>query len=365
MVINEQKHILVAPLDWGLGHTTRCIPLIRHIQRLRHVPIFAGNTSQAAFIKEIFGNIECIHLDGYNITYSNWNKWAQIELLSQLPNIQKSINVEHKWLRQLEAQRKIDGIISDNRYGLFHSKITSVILTHQLCIQTGFGTLANRAIQKIHYKYLGNFNATWVVDAKDTPNLAGSLSHTSRLPANTSYIGLLSRFATTDATTNNSDAPLLILLSGPEPQRTALSRILWQQCLAHTAHTIFIEGSEAVQQPANIPSHITYHKRVAGQELAEIIKNAGMVICRSGYSTLMDLVALQKRAILIPTPGQTEQEYLGNTLHKQGLFYSIKQDHFNLQRALNETQQFPFHSISLQQHFNDHQPALENWINSL
>ncbi len=365
MVINEHKHILVAPLDWGLGHTTRCIPLISHIQRLSHFPVFAGNSSQIAFIKDTFSNIDVIHLEGYNITYSKWNKYAQIGLLSQLPGIQRSINTEHRWLQQLVTQRKIDGVISDNRYGLFHSKIPSVILTHQLCVQTGLGTFADRVIQKVHYRYLNNFNKTWIVDAPGTPNLAGSLSHTNQLPANTNHIGLLSRFETREDLVDPSHNSLLILLSGPEPQRTELSRILWQQCLHHPGNITFIEGSETAQRPATVPAHIAYHKRVVGSQLANILRNVSIVICRSGYSTIMDLVALQKKAILIPTPGQTEQEYLGTHLHEQGIFYCTKQGAFTLQQALQQTQQFPFRALNLQPHFSDYKPVLENWINTL
>ena len=132
MATQQPKHILIAPLDWGLGHTTRCIPLIRHIQQLGHVPVVAGNQAQRTFIEETFGNIENIHLEGYNISYSGWNRFSQAGLLSQLPRIQKTITAEHKWLQQLSHEIKIDGIISDNRYGLFHDTIPSVIITHQL-----------------------------------------------------------------------------------------------------------------------------------------------------------------------------------------------------------------------------------------
>lgn len=364
MATNAQKHILIAPLDWGLGHTTRVMPLISHIQSLGHIPVVAGNVAQRSFIKETFGKIDNIHLDGYDITYSKWNKWAQAGILAQLPHIQRAITNEHNWLKQITQEKKIDGIISDNRYGLFHPHIPSVILTHQLKVQSGFGNFTDRAIQKIHYKYLNRFGATWVVDAQNSCGLAGRLSHTKTLPHHTSYIGLLSRFSPV-ANATSGNGPLLVLLSGPEPQRSALSRILWQQVQSHNGEVIFVEGTKQAQPPAGIPAHIVWHQQLHGSAAEQAIRKAGMIVCRSGYSTLMDLAALQKKAILIPTPGQTEQEYLGQSLHKQGIFYSTQQKGFDLNAAITAAQQFPFHSLALQQHFNDYERVVKDWFCSL
>jgi len=369
LLTNKPKHILIAPLDWGLGHTTRCVPLISYIQSLGHNVTVAGNASQRAYIEETFGLIDFIHLEGYNIRYSEWNKWAQTGLLSQSPAIKRTINSEHKWLQKLSAERKIDGIISDNRYGLFHPDIPSVILTHQLQVQTGLGPVANLAVQKIHYHLLNRFNATWVVDVPGTPNLGGNLSHSSAQPRHTKYIGLLSRFANIEEVplpeNEGEECPLVILLSGPEPQRSILSRVLWQQSLGYEGKMIFIEGSELATPPDNIPPPITYYKRLTHQQLAPILQKAGMAICRSGYSTLMDLVALGKKAILIPTPGQTEQLYLGRHLHKQDIFYSTSQQGFNLASALNEANQFPYNPLKLQPAYNLHKDVLDKWLAAL
>src|SRR6185312_274155 len=133
-------------------------------------------------IEETFGHIDIIHLDGYHISYSGWNRWAQMGILSQLPRITKTIRREHEWLMKLCAQRQFDGIISDNRYGLFHPHIPCVILTHQVCVQTGFGNMPDNVIRKLHYKFLERFNETWIVDMPETPNLGGKLSHTRPLP---------------------------------------------------------------------------------------------------------------------------------------------------------------------------------------
>ena len=316
MVTCKHKHILIAPLDWGLGHTTRCVPLIRFLLRQGHIPLFAGNETQRRFIENSMGTIDFIHLEGYNIKYSRWNKYAQIGLLSQLPDILGTIKKEQKWLQQLTSARKIDGIISDNRYGLFHSSVPSVILTHQLQVKSGTGATADGFVRKLHYKFMNRFKAVWVVDTPESPGLAGTLSHPDRLPEHASYIGLLSQFENTPSIAGADKAKLLILLSGPEPQRSMLSAILWRQVQDFDGHVVFVEGTENAPVPARIPENVEWHKRLAGKALEHLLQSAGMVVCRSGYSTIMDLTALQKQAVLIPTPGQTEQEYLAERMTK-------------------------------------------------
>jgi predicted glycosyltransferase len=364
LATHQPKHILFAPLDWGLGHTTRCIPLIRYMQSLGHVPVIAGNASQRTFIEDTFGPIDFIHLEGYNIRYSRWNRIGQAGLLAQMPRILATIKAEHNWLLQVTKERQIDGIISDNRYGLHHPAIPSVILTHQLQVQTGIGDFADRALQKLHYTFLKRFHQTWVVDIPGTPNLGGKLSHPATLPQHNKYIGLLSQFEEMPHN-NNAGNHLLILLSGPEPQRTDLARILWQQALQHNGPITFIEGSESATTPPTIPAHINYHKRLTTQQLAPILADADIVTSRSGYSTLMDLIALRKKAIIIPTPGQTEQQYLGKHLHAQGLFYCAPQKGFDLQTALKEATQFPFHSLAIDGEFDGYKTVVEEWINTL
>ena len=364
MATPNAKRILIAPLDWGLGHTARCVPIIRSILRRGHIAIVAGNSWQRSFIEKTFAAINFVHLDGYNVIYSEWNRFAQAGLISQLPGLMKTINNEHKWLQPVVKELGINGIISDNRYGLYHPHIPSVIVTHQLQVQTGMGAFTDRSVQKLHYKYLDRFNETWVADVPGTPNLGGKLSHTAMLPKQVKYIGLLSQL-TEEKQEAASDGSLLILLSGPEPQRSILSELLWQQAVEHTGKIVFVEGSESVTMPLPIPPHITYHKRLTHEALAPLMQKAGMVICRSGYSTLMDLVALNKKAILIPTPGQTEQEYLGRHLMEQGVFYSTPQKSFVLSEALHAANEFPHHTLALADVYNNYEDVLHQWLESL
>ncbi len=340
------------------------MPLIRHIQGRGHRVFFAGNEWQRSFIRATFKDIDVTHLEGYNVTYSKWNKWGQVGVLSQLPRLNKTISAEYHWLRQTTKDLQIDGIISDNRYGLFHYDIPSVIMTHQLRVQTGMGNIVDGTVQKLHYKYLGRFDTTWIVDSSASPGLGGILSHPGALPKRSRYLGLLSQFANAK-TANDNDGSLLVLLSGPEPQRSDLSGILWQQVQDYEGKVTFVECSDTAIPPDTIPENITYHKWLANEQLGPLLSAADMVVSRSGYSTLMDLVALRKKAILIPTPAQTEQEYLGRHLHQQGVFYTAKQKGFDLNNALKEAAQFSYHSMALKGAYSAHDVIIEDWLKTL
>jgi len=363
LTANKAKHLLLAPLDWGMGHTTRCVPLIRHLQAAGHKVTFAGNATQCAFVTKTLP-IDTLHLQGYNITYSRKGSTFALHLLTQIPGILKSIRAEHSWLQQQVALHKFDGIISDNRYGLYHSTVPSVIITHQLRIHTGMGNMADNILQKLHYRFLSRFNECWIPDIAGEPNIAGSLSHPHTLPDNTHYIGPLSQLQkpSSAVTTGNT---LLILLSGPEPQRTILAGILWQQAINQRRPVVFVEGSAGCAAPTTIPAHITWHAQVHEGQLQLMLQEAAMVICRAGYSTIMDLLLLRKKAILIPTPGQAEQEYLAQHLFETGVFYTAKQRGFNLTSALENTNSFSYVNSIDPADLQRFIPVLDRWSDQL
>ena len=360
---NISKRILVAPLDWGLGHTTRCIPIINHLKALGHSVIVACNDWQKSFIENIYTDIETVHLDGYNVTYSAHDKLGKISLLGSVPSICAAIKREEQWLQRHIKQLNIDGIISDNRYGLHHQSVPSVIITHQLEVQTGMGKGSNRLIQKLHYKFLAQFDGVWVPDVKGDINLGGQLSHPKHLPLNAQYIGLLSQFQDVGPK-RNWDGYLLILLSGPEPQRSILEKILWQQAMAFAGKVVFVAGKEQ-KAPADIPGHITYHARLGGAELAHVIQGAALVVCRSGYSTIMDLMLLGKSGILIPTPGQTEQEYLATSLSESRFFMAATQKNIDLAKMVPAFAHLNRHSALFSDKYQLYKPVLEEWLNGI
>jgi UDP:flavonoid glycosyltransferase YjiC (YdhE family) len=357
------KHILIAPLDWGTGHTTRCIPLIRHLLAHGQQVTMAGNSVQENLIKKNFPDLNVVRLNGYNVTYSKRRSSFLPKLLLQLPRLAATVREEHQWLCNYVRDHQVDGIISDNRYGCYHHKVPSVILTHQLQIMTGMGAAADKLLRQLHYKYLARFQECWVPDVPGSPNLAGNLSHPSHLPHHTHYIGMLSQMQPGNTPTTTEH--LLIVLSGPEPQRSQLSDLLWKSVQNSDQRIVFVEGSAAIEPRTSVPAHIQYHLQLGAAALQPLMEQAHLVICRSGYSTLMDLVLLNKKALLIPTPGQTEQEYLAHSLQQQGIFMAARQSLLQLNKELAAVASFPFQKLALPGGHQQFVPTLDRWIHSL
>lgn len=327
------KKILIAPLDWGLGHTTRCLPVIAALLQQGHTLVAAAEGAPAAILKAQFPELQILPLKGYHIAYSRNAGMFTPKLLLQIPKIIRRIIYEHRWLKQVQARHQFDVIISDNRYGLYHASLKSVIMTHQVQILSGMGRLTDKILLSLHCNRLEQFDQCWVVDDA-TKGLSGILAHPAQMPGNAAYIGTLSqfmRYTTPDTTAEHC----LVLLSGPEPMRSQLEHILWRQCSALTGYRfIFVAGNIKGKAPDHCPEHIQYHPYLGGTALLEAIATARLVICRSGYSTLMDLDYLHKEAILIPTPGQTEQEYLARYWSDSGRAIHYTQDNIQLEAGI-------------------------------
>jgi uncharacterized protein (TIGR00661 family) len=355
------KRILIAPLDWGLGHTTRCIPIIHQLQGMGHTVVFAGNETQQSFIRQSFPQIDSRLLEGYRVMYSK--RALMLTLLLQLPRLLNTIRREHLWLKSFVAYEKIDGIISDNRYGLWHAQKPSIILTHQPGILTGLISWTDTVVRKIHYQFLARFSEVWIPDQPDETSLAGKLSHPPELPERRCYIGWLSQFSKGDR--NASNKHVLILLSGPEPQRSILADKLWQQAKNLQQPIVFVEGKQGALRN-DIPPHIRHIALADAQTLQPLLVAASLVICRSGYSTLMDLAMFGKPAILIPTPGQTEQEYLAKALAQAGIFYTAAQEEFALSEEMLMAESGSRLGMSLDMGRADLlAPALAQWLEKL
>lgn len=313
-----------------MGHTTRCIPIITYLLSLDCEVTVAAETQAATLLKTNFPELEILPLRGYRVSYARSAKGFSVKILSQIPKILRAIAHERRWLRELVEQRKFDLVISDNRYGLKVSGVPSVIMTHQLMIKSGKGAIVDRLLQKVHYRVLESFDECWVVDRPGADNLADQLSHPKQIPLNANYIGWLSQLSVGDIT-ENRNGPILILLSGPEPTRTMLEVLLLEQCVALPHYNfIFVAGTTTGTVPDKLPGHITYHTYVSAKQLSQILPTASLVVCRSGYSTVMDLAIAGKKALLIPTPGQPEQEYLAVSLMARGLFLYQNQVSLNL-----------------------------------
>lgn len=336
-----QKKVLVVPLDWGLGHATRDIPLIHELLNAGCEVVIAAEGKHAALLSREFPRITILPLPGYNIQYSQKGLFFGLKIIRQIPKIIRAVKYEQAWLRRTVADLGINAVISDNRFGLYHPDIPCVFISHQLLIKTPFGGFTERLLQQLNYRFIRRYSACWIPDFAAEPNLSGALAHPAKLPPHTTYIGCLSRFEPKENVEKKYD--LLALISGPEPQRTNLENLLIAQLKQQPGmKALLVSGRPDQAEKKEIAPGIWQVSHMGAKDLNEAMLAADMVLTRSGYTTLMDLAKLNKKAILIPTPGQSEQEYLGKYLMQKGYFYSVPQHQFDLAKTLENVKVFPF-----------------------
>jgi len=324
----------------------------------------AGTSWQLEFLARYFPALAFEIRPGYNVRYAEKGSRLKWSLLQQFPKITRSMRSEHQWLLYFSEKHSLHGIISDNCYGLWHPHIPNVILTHQLQIKSGMGPAADQALLLAHYRILQRFNAVWVVD-NEANGLAGRLSHPKKLPEHCTYLGPVSQFYNHPSPSGQvATGPLLVLLSGPEPQRSLLSDILWQQVSEWSQPVQFVEGRKGIFRVAGRPG-LQHFDQLQDAALWQALSKASLVICRSGYSSIMDLVYLNKKAFLIPTPGQTEQEYLARLYSESGIFPYSGQEEFSLGKALASVKNFPFRAAAPRQAFSGFEQVLEQWVAGL
>ncbi|HMK26443.1 MAG TPA: glycosyltransferase [Chitinophagaceae bacterium] len=342
-----KSRILVAPLDWGLGHATRCIPIIRELQVRGCEVWLAGEGAQEHLLKEEFPLLPFLQLDGYRIRYSRSAVGLVLSIFRQTHKILAAIKKENAWLKKMIAEYDFDGVISDNRFGLYHASIPCIFITHQLAIKSPLGKWSEKILQKRNYRFINRFTTCWAPDMEGENNLAAELSHPEKKPnIPVKYIGPLSRFDSSSPPTGgdgNKNGHLLIILSGPEPQRSILENKIVKEISHYNGTATIVRGIPG--SPSLIPSTnmIQFYNHLPADELKNEIFKAEYIIGRCGYSTVMDLVALQKKSILIPTPGQTEQEYLSSYLFQKQIAFCISQKEFSLNDSLAKAKQYTYH----------------------
>lgn len=317
-------HILVAPLDWGLGHAARCVPVIRTLLEQDAVPIIGADKGPLALLRDEFPKLEHVRLPGLEIRYGTGTSqaWA---LARQLPRMLRQVQQEYRLFLSIRKQLDLRAVISDQRFGLRADDLPSVLITHQVF---PFSPFAQSQARRINLLLIRRFHRCWVPDHAEAPGLAGALSHGLLLPDNARYIGPLSRFGST--TTHDGTAWRTVsVISGPEPQRTLLVKAVLEQLPAISGRHLVVTG-EPGRPPASEGS-IEVAGHLPAAELQAAMAAAELIVSRTGFSTLMDLEALGRGALLVPTPGQPEQEYLGRLHAGTGRY--VVQDPFGLDIA--------------------------------
>lgn len=333
--------LLFSPLDWGLGHTTRCIPLLQQFldQNLRIV--VACNSIQKRILTQELPQLEFAPLEGYDVKYSRNPRFLRLKLGQQLRNILTRINAENRWVRQFAVQNPVAMVVSDNRYGFRHPSVPSIFITHQIQPQTGISPIVDRFVQKFLYRFVNRFTECWIPDAASSNNLSGTLSHTANNPrVPVQFIGPLSRLQPLPHVAEENF--ILIILSGPEPQRSLFEEKLLHQLKDVHKEIVFVRGLPETTELPSPQSNVEFYNHLPAEKLNTLLLQAQLVICRPGYTSLMDMVRLKKKMIVVATPAQTEQEYLAEYLSAKNVLIKFSQQQFNLQHALSVANTFTF-----------------------
>lgn len=330
----KQKRVIVAPLAWGLGHATRCIPVVRELLKMNCAVWAVLTTEQKALYEKEFGKrIQYIPFEEPRVDYRHSFAMAMVR---QLPQLSAQIKRESSLADWLSTKLQPDLIISDNRYGFYSSNTPSVIISHQLQIRAG---LLSGVVNSFLYPFLKRFDSIWVPDTEGEPNLSGKLSHGKRPEQTISYPGPLSRLSTTSSADIRYD--WLALLSGPEPERSKLEDLLTEAAINLDLKMVLLAGQPESGSAPQTAGKITRYPHVDDRTLMKLAAESAGIVCRSGYSTLCDLWAMKRKALLIPTPGQTEQLYLAKHFTSKFGFRTVSQRNINgLLRELKNPQPY-------------------------
>lgn len=321
----------MCPLDWGIGHASRSVPLIELFEHFGFEVTIAAGGRSGLFLKQAFPRLQHVSFRGPAVTYPENGKMT-INMLRKAPSIIAGIIAEHHRLDKLARTLEVDLILSDNRFGLWNKDVYSIYITHQLHIKAPSGwKWAEPILRHLHGRIINKYDECWIPDHHGEMNLSGSLSHPSSHLRNPVYIGPLSRFAGRNTVPGIAvQYDLAVILSGPEPQRTILEKEILAQAGTSGHRIILLRGLPGTEALPAAPGNVKVLSHANDDMLAEIMMKSELVVCRSGYSSVMDLVALGQKALLVPTPGQTEQEYLASYLKDKGWFDFITQDKLDI-----------------------------------
>lgn len=316
----SKKTILVCPLNWGLGHASRCVPLIKQFIQEGYQVIIGADKNPLAFLQQEFPELKTITIPGYEVEYSE--KGSALKLFYESVKFYNFIKKEKQFLDDLLEQHQIDMIVSDNRYGLYSDKVESIIITHQLYPKAPVGeTIVHKKIAQL----LSNFDEVWIPDYEGEHNLSGDLAHLKSFEQQHKFIGPLSRFEKpTELSAIEFD--VCAIISGPEPQRTIFEEMVMKQISEHNLKAVVVRGLPN----DNAENNEFVFNHLPTKELQDYILKSKYVVCRAGYSSIMDLAVLGKKALLVPTLGQTEQEYLAEYHANNNQFVTQQQETFNL-----------------------------------
>ncbi len=327
----ESKKILISALDWGLGHASRCIPIISFLEKEGHQIVLASSKKAGILWQKEFPHLPYYELPSYQIMYAKHRR-TDWKIAWQAPKILQKIKAEHQQLLDLASKEKFDVIISDNRFGMYHPSIPSVFISHQLQLQLGFFELFAPFINRLQSKFIHRFSECWVPDFEGENNLSGKLSNPAAIRIPVKFIGPLSRtFIPSERVF--FEFPIGFILSGPEPQRTIFEEKIVAELHASAVKAIIVRGTNETSN-INYPENCKVVHFANHQELENILQKVDVVVSRSGYSSVMDAFLWQKKWAFCPTPNQPEQEYLAQRMAQKWGIYVFSAHQFSVKDIL-------------------------------
>ena len=329
----KKSKILVCVLNMGLGHASRCLPVIQDLKRSGAYLTIASSGRSLIFLKQEIEQAGFLELPDYELSYSNKGV-SILGLIRQVPVLLKKIRTEHQIVGQFVASHSINLVISDHRYGCYAEGIPSLFITHQLRFIApkflrGFEFIGAAFNRHYHKKY----NTVIIPDLliQDRGVLSGRLS---KINGATKYFfcGPLSSISRSD--TPEKEIDLLVSISGPEPQRSVFEEIIREQIQEIEGERVVLLGKPERSEKEHLGGNLTIIPHASRSVMAELFNKSKLIVTRSGYSTVMELAETGKKALFVPTPGQTEQLYLAERFKKNGWFYSVEQDELDLKRDI-------------------------------
>ena len=364
--------VLVAPLDWGLGHATRCVPVVREFLRAGAEVELAVVKANANFFREVFPDLRQRLAPSYNIVYPKHGYNMALWLLKNSVHLNAVMRYEHHFAEEMVKRHGYDVLFSDNRFAFYSKNALSIYMTHQrrIAFPRAFAAFERIGVMW-HANIMRKFDEVWVPDLEIYPGYAGSLSHSGATPGDKPmrFVGTLSRFSEMGNVGNalgNASAPVglerevdlmsmsefmahsanvewdaapevrpqgmraaykvVAVVSGVEPARTQFEQQLREALQQIPGQHMMILGKPSAEQKTWTEGNIEFHTHLATNDFAEAVKRADFVVSRGGYSTVMDMAELGAKCIFVPTPGQFEQIVLAHDLSKAGYAVEIPAD---------------------------------------
>jgi spore coat polysaccharide biosynthesis predicted glycosyltransferase SpsG len=327
LILKAKRNILICPLEWGLGHAGRMIPLARILQEDDNTIFIGAGTVHQQFLRSELKGAQFIDFMGFRPSYSKILP-QYLALFFQIPALIYHILKEHIKIGRIISEYNIDIVISDNRFGLWSRKAKTVYVTHQIRIPFPQKLrFLEWAGVYFHRFFIKKYDLCFIPDLPGEINLAGRLAHSVKLPGNARFIGILSRFSDVNEKSGSSDIPLhnTLMLSGPEPQRSMIREIITSLQDINTPPLVILEGRPGIPDNDKGTGRIITYNHLPAAEMKRMMQGSAGIIARAGYTSIMELVSLDCSALLVPTPGQTEQEYLASHLSEKGWFTMIRQ----------------------------------------